>query len=54
MFITQRYTLHHAILYLGEFMHWARELLEKWGNQSKRQLCREKSSTQGLAPKYSD
>ena len=53
MFITQRYTLHHAILYSGEFS-WARELLEKWENQSKWQLCKEKSWIQGLAPKYSD
>ena len=27
---------------------------KKWGNQSKRQLCKEKSWIQGLAPKYSD
>ena len=31
---------------LGEF--------KKWGNQSKRQLWKEKSWIQGLAPKYSD
>jgi len=29
MFITQLYTLHHAIF---RQIYWARELLEKWGN----------------------
>ena len=40
--------LHNAILYstLCEF--------KKWGNQSKRQLCKEKRWIQGLTPKYSD
>ena len=38
MFITQRYTLLHAIF-------------KKWGNRSKRQLCKEKNWIQGLAPK---
>ena len=47
MFITQRYTILTRI-------YWPGELLEKWGNQSKRQLCREKSWIQGLAPKYGD
>ena len=42
MFITQRYTLNLAIVYLGEFNR-ARELLEKWENRSNRQLCKEKS-----------
>ena len=44
---TSRYTIFRPI-------YWALELLEKWGNESKRQLCKEKSSIQGLAPKYSD
>ena len=47
MFVTQRYTIFRRI-------YWAQELLGKWGNQSKRQLCKEKSRIQGLAPKYSD
>ena len=40
--------IHKAIIYstLCEF--------KKWGNQSKRQLCKEKSWAQGSAPKYSD
>ena len=29
MIITQRYSLHHAILYWGALFYWARELLEK-------------------------
>ena len=42
MFITQHYTLHRAILYLGEFAGHE-NFLEKWGNHSKRQLCEENS-----------
>ena len=34
-------------------MYWA-HFLEKWRNQGKRRLCKEKSLTQGLAPKYND
>ena len=47
LYSTPRYTIFRRI-------YWARELLEKWGNQSKRQLCKEKSWIEGLAPKYSD
>ena len=35
-------------------IYWGRELLEKWGNQRKRQLCKENSRIQGLVPKYND
>ena len=41
MFITQRYLIR--------WIYRAQELLEKWENQSKRQLCKEKSWIQGLA-----
>ena len=34
-------------------IYWA-YFFKKWENQSKRQLCKEKSWKQGLAPKYSD
>ena len=34
-------------------MYWA-HFLDKWRNQGKRRLYKEKSWTQGLAPKYSD
>ena len=44
---TSRYTIFRPI-------YWARELLEKKGNETKRQFCKEKSWIQGLAPKYSD
>ena len=42
MFITQRYTLYHAIPTIFIRLYWA-HFLEKWGDQSKRQLCKEKS-----------
>ena len=41
MFITQHYTLYHAILYLWEFI--GHIFSEKGGNQSKRQLFKGKS-----------
>ena len=49
MFITERYTPRRE-----PFMraYWA-DFLEKWGNQSKKQLCKEKSLIQGLAPRLS-
>ena len=34
LYSTPRHTIFRRI-------YWARELLEKWGNQSKRQLCKE-------------
>ena len=40
MFITQRYTLRHASTIFRR-IYWAREVLEKWGNQSMRQLYKE-------------
>ena len=47
LYSTPRYTIFRQI-------YWAQELLEKWGNQSKRQLCKGKSWVQGLVPKCSD
>ena len=55
MFITQLYTLHHAILYLvylGEFT--GHENLQKSGEIRVRDSCARKLWIQGLAPKYSD
>ena len=37
MFITQRYTLSHAILYLFEFIG---DFLEKWENQHRSTVIR--------------
>ena len=48
LYSTPRYTI------LIRRIYWAGELLEKWGNQSQRQLCKKKCWIQGLAPKYSD
>ena len=49
MFITERHTPRRE-----PFMrdYWA-DFLEKRGNQSKKQLCKEKSLIQGLAPRLS-
>ena len=39
MFITQRYTLYDTIHTIFIQIYWA-HFLEKWGNQSERQLCK--------------
>ena len=46
MFITQPYTLHHAILYLSEFTGHQRNQSER---QSERQLCKEKELNTGFS-----
>ena len=49
MFITERRTPRREAFMRA---YWA-DFLEKWGNQSKKQLCKEKSLIQGLAPRLS-
>ena len=41
LYAIPRYTTYFKRIYL--FVYWAGELLEKWGNQSRRLLCKEKS-----------
>ena len=50
MFIIQRYFPRREPFMRIYWLHF----LEKWENQSKRQLYKETSWIQGLAPKYSD
>ena len=46
--------LHQASCYNFKLVKLHKgDFLEKWGNQSKKQLCNEKSLIQGLAPRLS-